>query len=164
MTSRSYFGKMNSTLGSVVPLAMFFLQNLQFILLNTISCKFCKLLFRKASLDKVPESVRLPSIVELCMHFLQMKKIRAFFMLVCHHTPKSLLRCFLDSSPLYSFPKYTVLIGFLADIANCLARQFFANDGNLVFFCFVARVMELVIVKVVRIVSWSSGWGVRVFK
>ena len=24
MTSRSYFGKMNSTLGSVVPLAMFF--------------------------------------------------------------------------------------------------------------------------------------------
>ena len=27
MTSRSYFGKMNSTLGSVVPLAMFYLYN-----------------------------------------------------------------------------------------------------------------------------------------
>ena len=29
MTSRSYFSKMNSTLGSVVPLAMFGLVNLQ---------------------------------------------------------------------------------------------------------------------------------------
>ena len=56
--------------------------------------------------------------------------------------------------------KYTVLIGFLADIANCLARQFFANDGNFVDCCFVARVVDVVIVKVVRIVSWSSGWGV----
>ena len=51
-------------------------------------------------------------------------------------------------------------IGFLADIANCLARQFFANDGNFVDCRFVARVMEVVIVKVVRIVSWCSGWGV----
>ena len=32
MTSRSYFGKMNSTLGSVVPLAMFgFIVGLPFI-------------------------------------------------------------------------------------------------------------------------------------
>ena len=60
--------------------------------------------------------------------------------------------------------KYTVLIGFFADIANCLARQFFANDGNFVDCCFVARVVDVVIVKVVRIVSWSSGWGVRTFK
>ena len=31
MTSRSYFGKMNSILGSVVPLAMFFTQSLYFL-------------------------------------------------------------------------------------------------------------------------------------
>ena len=88
-------------------------------------------------------SLRLPCIVELCMHFLQVKKIRAFFMLVCHQTAKSLLRCFFDSSSLYSFSKYTVLIGFFADIANCLARQFFANDGNFVDCCFVARGLTL---------------------
>ena len=52
----------------------------------------------------------------------------------------------------------------LADIANCLARQFFANDGNFVDCCFLVRVMEVVIVKVVRIVRWSSGWGVRTFR
>ena len=106
----------------VVQTNVFFLQNLQFILLNTISCKFCKQLFRKTNLNKVQESVRLPSIVELCMHFLHMKKIRTFFMLVCHQTAISLLRCFFDSSSLYSFSIYIVLIGFLADIANCLAR------------------------------------------
>ena len=43
MTSRSYFGKMNSTLGSVVPLAMFLLTGRQ-ILFSKI-CQLMKQLF-----------------------------------------------------------------------------------------------------------------------
>ena len=38
MTSRSYFSKMNSTLGSVVPLAMFYMRDDLFLIFLCFVC------------------------------------------------------------------------------------------------------------------------------
>ena len=54
MTSRSYFGKMNSTLGSVVPLAMFeLLTSIQMIsLLNRHSLPLPDTIIKSAETDE----------------------------------------------------------------------------------------------------------------
>ena len=50
MTSRSYFGKMNSTLGSVVPLAMFVIRvNRNITHINCISCSHANICTRMSS-------------------------------------------------------------------------------------------------------------------